>query len=503
MSGKRLSFEQITASISDEEMMKPYQAAGKAQAAENDLRPLTPEQQRFYLAFYARAAREHVSFESFSAENQAKFKSAIEQMYADISSVRKQGEFLREMIEKTAKYIEDRHFEASVGKETFHGGGTKEKPSVGDNFSFAKRKKDYGEYGYQSVADGYTEIEGKKIPTWSVGTMKIGDEDVLIVSIPNLCRPNTYEGWKDFIDTFDKVYSENKEKWDKGRIIIDVRGNRGGEDKPIDHIAKRLYGNMLNTYKRCKIKDTPLSDYFLHKHGAYKPQNYEPVGLTAEDLIRRQNFSGEHKVIFDETEVYYPFNEAAGYRGKTDILVDRDVGSSAESAYTSFYHHPNVRYIGENTAGMQQYTQGTFNTPWGGKMRVAVTKLTYWDKEGENIEVVGHKPDVNCAGKDALEVALTLGVDEGRVLGFREKNEKPSKNLVYADYDPKTTAEARKAYTAKYLEPAIAKIEMQNKINDLKNRTKEAVDSKTNREPAKQTTLEIAALKHKINQNDE
>ena len=27
-------------------------------------------------------------------------------------------------------------------------------------------------------------------------------------------------------------------------------------------------------------------------------------------------------------------------------------------------------------------------------MRVGVTKLTYWDKDGENIEVKGHKPDI-------------------------------------------------------------------------------------------------------------
>ena len=45
-------------------------------------------------------------------------------------------------------------------------------------------------------------------------------------------------------------------------------------------------------------------------------------------------------------------------------------------------------YVGENTAGMQQYVQGTFATPWGGEMRVGFGKLTYWDKENENIELI-------------------------------------------------------------------------------------------------------------------
>lgn len=412
------------------------------------------------MAFYAKAAYEHVGFGNFSQQNQENFKAQIENLYANINGDRQQGEFLHDLVAKTAQYIEDRHFEAGIGSQTIHGGGEQPQRSVGSNFFYNKNKP----AEYQSFGQGWSEEFGEKFPTWEIGSLKHGNEDILMVSIPNLGGKNNYESWKDFIETFDKVYSENKEKWEKGRIILDVRGNRGGEDKPIDHVAKRLYGNMLNTYKRCEIKDTALSNYFLHQHGAYKPQNYEQSGLKKEDLIARRNFSGDNKIIFDETQAYYPFNEKTGYNGRIDILLDRDVGSSAESAYTSFYHHPNTRYIGENTAGMQQYTQGTFAAPWGGNMRVGVTKLTYWDKEGENIEVKGHKPDINCSGHDAFETALNLGIDDGRVMGFREKNEKESENRIYAEYDPKAATDTRKAYFAKYLDPAIAQIEKQNMV---------------------------------------
>ncbi len=88
--------------------------------------------------------------------------------------------------------------------------------------------------------------------------MKNGDEDILIVSIPNLGGKNDYETWKSFMETFDKAYLKNKEKWEKGRIILDIHGNLGGEDKLIDHVIKRLYGNMIDTYKRCEIKDIAL-----------------------------------------------------------------------------------------------------------------------------------------------------------------------------------------------------------------------------------------------------
>lgn len=486
-----MSFDQIISCVPDEMMMAPYVSKNSLQLKEDNALLISPEKQRYYLAFYARAAYEHVNFEKFSLENQTKFKSEIEQIFANIKQDCLQGEFLSELGARTSKYIEDRHFEINIGEKTFHGGEEKKEPSVGSNFTFAKRKNDYSQYNYQSIGDGYTEIDGKKIPTWSIGTMKKGNEDILVISVPNLCRPNTYEGWKDFIEAFDKVYSENKEKFDRGRIIFDIRGNRGGEDKPIDHVAKRLYGNMINTYKRCEIKDTALSNYFLHKHGAYKPQNYQRSGLKTEDLIERNNFSGQNKTIFDETEKYYPFNEKTGYQGKIDILIDRNVSSSAESAYTSFYHHPNVRYIGENTAGMQQYTQGTFPTPWGGDMRVAVTKLTYWDKEGENIEVKGHKPDINCSGQDALDIALNIEVDKCRCLGFREKNEKISENKVYEEYDPQAITDSRKAYYAVYLDPAIAKIEFQNRIENIKKTNESKQNSHNSSMQTKHRTLNI------------
>ena len=474
------AFDDIIGSIGEEAMMRAYDGIsledfGKPRE-DLDNRVMSCEEQRLNLAFYARAAYEHVGWRGFSAENRNGFKAAVETLYNNTDKPRRQGDFMAEAAEKTAKFIEDRHFMLGMGGgKAFAGGGKKEKRAVGSNFGYRKEMPD----GMKILGEEYrTDRNGETYPLWKIGEMKSpAGEDLLVVSIPNLTDKNDYESWKGFIETFDKAYLENKDKWEKGRIILDVRGNGGGEDKPIDHVAKRLYGNLVNTYKRCEIKDTAVSNALLHCHGAYKPRNYERDGLTAEKLVKRKNFSGEDRVLFDETAVYYPFNDKGGYHGRIDVLIDRGVGSSAESAYTSFYHHPNVRYVGENTAGMQQYTQGSFAMPCGYLMRVGVTKLTYWDKEGENIEVKGHKPDVDCRGKDAFEAVLQMPRDEGRILGFREKNEPVKGREVFAAYDPKAAADPRKAYYAKYLEPALARIEEENKIERNKVLA-EAVDRK-------------------------
>jgi len=463
------SFDEIIASVSAEDLIKPYEGVsietmGKPRP-DLDNHIMLPDEQRKNLAFFARAAIEHVGWDGFSKEHQEAFKKQVEELYNNISGMAKQSEFMGMVAQKCVPFIEDRHFILATGSAVYSGGGPKEKPSVGKNLGYYKAEQ-LSDMKLNLIDEEYKlNGKGEKYLAWRICTAQTQKgEDVLIVSIPNLPNSGSYDETAKFIESFDKIYLENKEKWDKGRIIIDVRGNPGGEDKPIDHVAKRLYGNLVNTYKRCEIKDTEVSNAFLHRHGAYKPQNYERDGLKKEDLVARRCFSGTNRALFDETKEFYPYNKEKGYKGRIDILLDSGVGSSAESAYTSFYHHPRVRYIGENTSGMQQFTQGSFAMPCGYMMRIGVTKLTYWDKEGENIEVKGHKPDVNCRGKDALLTAFQLQRDEGRCMGLRQTNEPRSTNVVFAEYNPRATADPRKAYYARYLEPALNRLETENRV---------------------------------------
>lgn len=462
-----MTFDEIINTISTKDMINLIEN-GKPAGKERHSHIMSADEQRLNLAFYAKAACEHVGWFGFSEQNRQAFMQNIEQLYNNISAPVQQDKFLENVFSHTGQYIEDRHFTL----DNHHGGEPKSERSVGRNFAKLKDKPfNYeciaGEYKKDEQGNDIVNSDQTRCPIWEIGTMKLpSNEDVLVISIPDFNnRGNSYEDWQKFIETFDQIYFENKEKWEKGRIIIDVRNNKGGEDKPLDHMAKRLYGNMINTYKRCEIRDTPLSNAMLHTHGAYKEENYSKDGLKKEDLIQRRAFSHQTQSLFDETSAYYPFNPEKGFNGRIDILIDRDVGSSAESAYTSFYHHPNTRYIGENTAGMQQYTQGTFYMPCGSSMRVGVTRLTYYDKEGENIEIKGHKPDINCTGYkyDAMAIALGTPRDEGRV-SKRETNEPTHGRETYAEYNPKDNTDTRKAYYARYLEQGLKQIETNNQI---------------------------------------
>jgi len=460
-------FEEIINTVTTEDMLKPYNGISlndwSKPRPDLDNHLMTPDEQRLNLAFYAKAASEHVGWSGFSSEHRQAFMKKIEELYNQISSVSKQKDFMEKVAETTALFMEDRHFVLATGSKMYNGGEKMKPTSVGRNIGYEKPET-LEKCQMKLVDEEYGQTRnGEKYPLWRICTAKgRHNEDILIVSIPNLPDKNDYETSQKFIEAFDKIYLGDKEKWEKGRIILDVRGNGGGEDKPIDHVAKRLYGNLVNTYKRCEIRDTEISNAFLHRHGAYGQQALLRDGLSEDKIVKRKCFSGATKALFDETDKFYPFNCDKGYKGRIDILIDCKVGSSAESAYTSFYHHPNVRYIGEHTAGMQQFTQGSFAMPCGYMLRVGVTKLTYWDKAGENIEVKGHQPDVCCSTKDAMLTAFALERDEGRVMGVRETNEKRSDNVVFAEYDPKAPTDPRRAYYAKYLEPALQKVEQEN-----------------------------------------
>lgn len=455
-----MTFDEIIHSISERELLSyMVRADWNRDRRLLDGHLMLPDEQKLNLVFYAKAAREHVGWEGFSENNRLVFMKNIEELYNGISGVRRQDEFMSEIFSRTGQYIEDRHFSLLTGTRGFSGGGEKEERSVGCNFAKHEKKPE----GYQCLGqETAIDSRGDTFVIWEIGAMKSpSGEDVLVVSLPNFAnKSGDYEDWTTFIEKFDEVYMRNKDKWDAGRIVLDVRNNKGGEDKPLDHVAKRLYGNLINTYKRCEINDTPFANAMLHTHGAYNEKSLEREGITP---MKRTCFSGENKMIFDNTGVYYPFNPQEGYKGRIDILLDREVGSAAESAYTSFYHHPNVRYIGENTAGMQQFTQGTFEMPCGYMLRSGVTKLTYWDKEGENIEVKGHTPDVNCSGKDAFLCAMEIGRDEGRVMGFREMNEPVNGKRRIATYNPQDRSDTRQAYYAVTLEPALMRLENDNR----------------------------------------
>ncbi len=138
------AFDDIIGSIGEEAMMRAYDGIsledfGKPRE-DLDNRVMSCEEQRLNLAFYTRAAYEHVGWSGFSAENRNGFKAAVETLYNNIDKPRRQGDFMAEAAEKTAKFIEDRHFMLGMGGgKAFAGGGKKRKTGCREQFRLSQR----------------------------------------------------------------------------------------------------------------------------------------------------------------------------------------------------------------------------------------------------------------------------------------------------------------------------------------------------------------------------
>ena len=167
------------------------------------------------------------------------------------------------------------------------------------------------------------------------------------------------------------AFQNHQKDWKN--VIIDVRGNGGGDGFPIREVAETLYGNKV------------------------------PYCLKAD---KRKTTESEMRLLFPEKEEDY-IGPALPFKGEKKglyVLVDREVASSAEAIVPMLKHYPEIKFIGENTCGCCQYG-GLIpvRLPNGGRVNIGTVYRSY---EDGMVECVGHKPDINCTGRDAFQEAI-------------------------------------------------------------------------------------------------
>ena len=187
------------------------------------------------------------------------------------------------------------------------------------------------------------------------------------------------------------AFQSHQKDWKN--VIIDVRQNGGGDDFPIREVAETLYGNKVPYCLRTDRRTTTESEMrrlFPEESGCY-------IGPALP-------FKGEKKGLY--------------------ILVDREVASSAEAIVPMLRHYPDVQFIGENTCGCCQYgALRPIRLPNGGSVNIGSVYRSY---EDGMVECVGHKPDIDCWGRDAFQIALGQiaykGRDNSYLKGARDQN---------------------------------------------------------------------------------
>jgi len=270
-------------------------------------------------------------------------------------------------------------------------------------------------HGKGSVGKNFV-VENK---TWEIKSRKENGKYIGLIGITRFALNND-SVW----NGFEEAISDLKAKSDV--IIIDFRGNSGGDDSkghkmgailmggdapyPIKRQVKTttpearvIWANLFTYYSNNLIdqgKPVPNAVSEMHKQSLKLLE--ESLGSSKAEEVRK--FTGGADWI-------YPNDDA--FSGPMYILMDRKCGSSCESSIDVFEPMPTVKLVGENSFGSLHFGNvGKLVLP---NSKVIVQMATHANlfKNNRFTEKVGFEPDIKVpSGEDALKYLLkTLGSD--------------------------------------------------------------------------------------------
>ena len=214
-------------------------------------------------------------------------------------------------------------------------------------------------------------------------SFKMLKKDIAIIGFKKMLRTD------EFKDTIASFISEILPK--SKALIIDLRGNSGGNSTYSDKFANYLCGTKIDSYRKLYVRATPE---------AQKIQQQSSPNAFWAGLPESEDF------IFFREGKNYSIDKNKAYMKPIYILTDRITGSSAEMFLLRMIHHPCVKVIGDNSAGMETF--GNMGSAFlkNSQIKVAIG-MNYRILFEDNFELNGYKPDIQCEdGTDALATAL-------------------------------------------------------------------------------------------------
>jgi len=209
------------------------------------------------------------------------------------------------------------------------------------------------------------------------------DNNVAVIGFTGMRKTDEF---RDVILAFQKdILPKSK------ALIIDLRGNGGGNSFYSDRFAYFLCGTKISSMKETYVRTTPEAKKVLQESNPEASWSNVPM---SEDLQ-----------LFSTGEIF-EIDKKQAYMKPIFVLTDEHTGSGAEMFLLRMVHHPMVRVIGDNSSGMEVYGNMVFGKLPHSDVFVAVGS-NYRILEYDNFELHGYKPDIKCKdGTNAFDVAL-------------------------------------------------------------------------------------------------
>lgn len=188
-------------------------------------------------------------------------------------------------------------------------------------------------------------------------------------------------------------------------LIIDLRGNLGGDSRVGSWLAEKLCGTSMPGAKRVFTRANLDSDTF--RISANKLFGMQRGAKTDPALVvdNTQKIAQIDKFLSDKSQVEQ-FLKEYGYDKPIYILTDGFTMSSAEMFLFQIRKHPKVKIVGANTRGGEVYGNVAHYMLPDSRIRFDFG-TDYRELEIENFELNGFIPDIKCQdGQDAMQVAM-------------------------------------------------------------------------------------------------
>lgn len=272
-----------------------------------------------------------------------------------------------------------------------------------DKFCFPNTKNHEGQVGknfYSTKND---------IP-WKVQISRQKRKTALLISITGFPK-STSPVWGGFIDAVRAQMSK------ADFIILDMRGNGGGDDTKGFELSTLLAGEKLKTPygKQWNNPNPEAYQLFVNTFEYWaRLRRDEGKEVPAYILDLKKEFIAKRNMALKGTPPEATDDDGGGkdfdlnksVRKPIYILIDAGCASSCESTTDFFEFNSLAKTVGENTAGYVHFGNNgnVFLKNSGINLQMAISYNTYFD--GRFIEKTGITPKIRVsAGKDALEYA--------------------------------------------------------------------------------------------------